>query len=162
MLNGIEYDGVSEITEEGKYTLDIEVRDELGHISSEIIEFIIDHTPPKVLFSGVMDGETVHESGVVTLSIANAGDKITDVRMNGVRYEADLRSLPYQEYGSYQIDVDCVDEAGNAVTRSLYFVYRNPVVQLMVFGGIGILTVLMLIWLCIWKKQTEREEERNV
>lgn len=162
LLNGIEYDGISEITEEGKYTLDIEARDELGHISREIIEFIIDHTPPKVHFSGVKDGETVHESGVVTLSLTNTEDKITDVRMNGVHYGADVRSLSYREYGSYQIDVDCVDEAGNAVTRSLYFVYSNPAVHLVILRGAGILVISILIWLWIWTRRKGREEGRNV
>ena len=152
LLNGIEYDGVTKVEEEGKYALEVEVTDEVGHITNEAVEFIIDHTAPKVIFNGAKDGGEVRDSGIITLSLTNTEDEITAVRMNGVDYGADVRSLSYDEYGSYQIDVDCIDKAGNAVTRSLYFVYKHPMINVILFGGMGILTVCGLVWLWVRRK----------
>lgn len=156
LLNGIEYDGVTSIEEEGKYTLEVEVTDELDHLTNQTVEFIIDHTAPKVIFSGAKDGSEVHDSGVITLALTNAEDEIADVRMNGVHYGADVRSLSYDEYGSYQIEVDCVDKAGNAVTRSLYFVYSNPMTKVILFGGMGILAVSGCMWLWVRNRRRKR------
>ena len=161
LLNGIEYDGIAPVEEEGKYTLDVEVSDELGHVTSRLVEFIIDHTAPKVIFTGAKDGETVHESGTITMSLTNAEDEITDVRMNGVHYDSDVRSLDYLEYGSYQIEVDCVDKAGNSITRSLYFVYNNPKTDFALYAGMSILAVSTCAWLWIRTRRKEREEKEH-
>lgn len=160
LLNGVEYNGTDEITDEGKYNLYVEVKDELGHSNSENVEFIIDHTAPKVIFTGVKDGETVHESGTVMLALTNTEDRIISVRMNGADYGADIRSLAFTEYGSYRIEVDCVDKAGNAVTRSTYFVYSNPFTLIMLLGGMGVLVVITCIWLWIRTRRKEEEEKR--
>lgn len=160
LLNGVEYNGTDTITAEGKYNLYVDVQDELGHASSENVEFIIDHTAPKVIFTGVKDGETVHESGTVTLALTNTEDEITGVRMNGADYGADTRSLSFAEYGSYQIEVDCVDKAGNAVTRSTYFVYNNPLTVLLLISGMGGLIVVTCIWLLVRTKRKEEEEKK--
>ncbi|MCM1180726.1 MAG: Ig-like domain-containing protein [Clostridium sp.] len=161
LLNGVEYDGTTLIKEEGKYTLDIEVTDELGNPAHQIVEFIIDRTAPKVIFSGVKDGETVYDSGTITVAVENPEDKITDVRMNGLHYGADVSSLPYTEYGAYQIEVDCVDKAGNSATGSLHFVYSNPVTDVVIFGGMGILAVLACIWIWLGTGKEKQEGRRR-
>ncbi|MDE6434099.1 MAG: hypothetical protein K2L07_07695 [Lachnospiraceae bacterium] len=155
LLNGIEYDGVTPVEEEGKYTLEIEAADELGHLTNQTVEFIIDHTMPKVIFSGIKDGETVHDSGMITVATENPEDKITDVRMNGIHYGSDIESLPYTEYGTYRIEVDCVDKAGNCITGSLHFVYSNPATDVVIFGGMGIMVVSTCMWLWLRNKKVK-------
>jgi hypothetical protein len=159
-LNGVEYNGTDTVQEDGKYHLSVEVKDELGHTNSQDVEFIIDHTAPKVIFTGVKDGESVRDSGIVTLSTTNPEDEITAVRMNGVAYDADTRVLSYEAYGSYRIEVDCVDKAGNQVTRSLYFVYRNPVTLALLLGGMGLLVLVTCVWLWVRTRRKEREERQ--
>lgn len=161
LLNGLEYNGTDVIAEEGKYNLYVDAEDELGHVSSQNIEFIIDHTAPKVIFTGAKDGENVHDSGEVQLSLTNADDEITAVRMNGTDYSADTRSLAFTEYGSYRIEVDCKDKAGNSVTRTIYFVYNNPVVLVLLFGGIGSFIIGMSLWLIFRTKRKEAEERKK-
>lgn len=160
LLNGVEYNGIDEITDEGKYNLFVEVADELGHKTLKNIEFIIDHTAPKVIFSGVKDGESVRESGTVYLALTNTDDIITSIRMNGVEYDSNIRSLPFTEYGSYKIDVDCTDQAGNEVTRSIYFVYNNPLTVAIAVGGMSLLIIGTCIWLWIRTKRKEEEEKK--
>lgn len=161
LLNGIEYNGTDIVTEEGKYNLYVEVEDELGHQSSENVEFIIDHTAPKVLFTGVQDGENVHESGNVVLTLANTEDKITGVRMNGKDYGADTRILSYSKYGVYYIEVDCEDKAGNAATRKMHFVYNNPLAVAPQIAGVTISAVSVCIWFWIGVSERKRRKERH-
>lgn len=153
LLNGVEYNGTDEITEEGKYALNIEAKDEVGHRSEQSVEFIIDHTAPKILFSGVQDGETVHEKGTVKFELADDEDEIKAVRMNGKTYDTTVRELAYEEYGTYHIEIDCVDKAGNEETRSIYFVYRNWVQNVILFAGIGLAVLLAGAVFWFWKKR---------
>ena len=155
LLNGMEYNGIDKVEKEGKYNLYVEVEDELGHKNIQNIEFIIDHTPPKVIFSGVRNGELVKDSGTIALSLTNADDIITGIRMNGVEYATDTKELSYSEYGSYRVEVDCEDKAGNTVTRELYFVYSNPLTVTVLAGTMGILLtgICMCLWICLRKKK---------
>ncbi len=125
LLNGIEYNGTDRITGEGKYSLYVMAEDAVGHISEEIIEFIVDHTPPEVVFSGVAPDAVVHDKGEVAIDLANREDQITAVRLNGLDLGADVRVVAYEEPGAYQIEVDCVDFAGNTCTKTLKFVYNK-------------------------------------
>lgn len=157
LLNGVEYNGLDRITEEGKYNLYVEVTDELGHMSSAMAEFIIDHTAPKVIFSGIKDGQLVHEAGNISLSLTNAEDEITSVRMNGEELGAETRNISYTEYGSYEIDVDCVDKAGNNITRSVYFIYGKPIYYILVGAGAGAVIIIIGVWFFIrMKKRKEK------
>ena len=160
LLNGIEYNGIDKITDEGKYNLYVEATDELGHNTVKTAEFIIDHTAPKVIFTGVKNGETLHEKGQVLLSLTNTDDEIVSVRLNGEELGADIRCIDYTEYGSYKIDVDCQDRAGNKVTRSIYFVYANPF-TIAVVGGVAVVLILStILWLWIRTRKIEKEENR--
>ncbi|MDO5155654.1 MAG: Ig-like domain-containing protein [Eubacteriales bacterium] len=154
LLNGIEYDGVSPVTDEGKYTLELEVSDELGHIANEMIEFIVDRTAPKVIFSGVKDGEFVKEPGTVEIALMDEQDEITEVRLNGVACDTGVRSISYTDYGTYQIEVDCIDKAGNVATRSIQFEYKNPIVKMILICCLAMIIVAGCGWLCFkaWKK----------
>lgn len=158
LLNGVEYNGTDRITAEGKYSLHVEVSDELGHMSNAVAEFIIDHTAPKVIFAGVKDGQMVHEAGNVILSLTNTEDEITSVRLNGEELGAQVRNIAYTEQGSYQIDVDCRDQAGNQVTRSIYFVYSEPMVIVLIAGSLAAIVLLVCGWLLMTRKKQKKKE----
>lgn len=125
LLNGMEYDGIREITEEGKYSLYVDAVDELGHRTTKTSEFIIDHTPPVVIFEGVKNGETVYKKGEVSVKTDDPQDMITKIIMNGKEIDAESEKLSYNEYGDYHIEVDSVDMAGNVGHEKLDFVYEN-------------------------------------
>ena len=161
LLNGVEYNGTDVIETEGKYNLHVEAKDELGHVTIQDVEFIIDHTPPKVIFSGAKNNGIVTQKGVVTLALLNANDIITGIRVNGQEYGTNIREIPYDEYGSYHIEVDCEDKAGNAITRELYFVYNNPIM-------VGTILVAMLglvigtgLWLTLSKRKRKYEHDKS-
>ena len=68
LLNGVEYNGTDTITEEGKYSLFVTAEDELGHISSETIEFIISNTVKEQTVSEKRGGESTQETSIVNSS----------------------------------------------------------------------------------------------
>ncbi len=160
LLNGVEYNGTSDITEEGKYNLYVQAVDELGHKTERSAEFIIDHTAPKVIFTGAQDGGNVYQKGEIQFALTNSEDEVIDVRLNGEDLGTDVRSFSYTEYGSYHIEVDCRDKAGNAVTRSLYFVYTDPVTVVLIAGGMVVMILSTCIWLWVRTREHEREEHR--
>lgn len=68
LLNGVEYNGTDTITEEGKYSLFVTAEDELGHTSSETIEFIISNTVKERSASEKRVGEHTGETSTVNSS----------------------------------------------------------------------------------------------
>ena len=125
-LNGIEYDGESEITEEGKYVLSAKASDELGHVNEKSASFIVDHTPPEIVFSGAMDGEQVDEPGTVSWQLIDSDDMIEKIIINGKEYDADLQDISYNDYGTYDIQIESIDRAGNKGLARLNFQYIKP------------------------------------
>ena len=125
-LNGIEYDGETEITEEGKYVLSAKASDELGHVNEKSASFIVDHTPPEIVFSGAMDGEQVDEPGTVSWQLIDSDDMIEKIIINGKEYDADLRDISYNDYGTYDIQIESIDRAGNKGLARLNFQYVKP------------------------------------
>lgn len=69
LLNGVEYNGTDTVTEEGKYNLYVAAEDELGHASSETIEFIIKHTAQDKIFAGVKNEEESSSKGAVNRNL---------------------------------------------------------------------------------------------
>ena len=126
LLNGIEYDGVSEIEKEGKYVLNAKATDELGHMAERSAEFIIDNTAPEIAFYGVMDGQTVDKEGVVRWELINSDDTIDKILINGKEGDASLRELRYNTGGTYNIVINSVDKAGNRGVSELQFQYTKP------------------------------------
>lgn len=126
LLNGIEYDGVSQITAEGKYVLSAKATDELGHTTEKSAQFIIDSTAPEIVFYGVMDGETVEKEGIVKWELINSEDMINKITINGKECDANLRKLMYNSYGDYDIVIDSIDRAGNRGVSKMCFKYVKP------------------------------------
>ena len=126
MLNGIEYSGLEKVTQEGKYILTAYAEDELGHRSETSAQFVIDHSAPDILFIGIKDGDTVYEPGVLIWRTYDADDSIIGVNINGKEYDANRRELSYNTYGTYDIEIESIDKAGNEGVSKLSFEYAVP------------------------------------
>lgn len=126
-LNGSAYDG-SEITEDGKYTLIIEVTDEVGLAATRTIEFIIDNTPPKVIFAGAKDGEWYTEPIRLNITLENENDTIDGITINGE--QQDMQGKTFYEYSfnsfdDYEVVVYTSDAAGNTNSQTISFTYAE-------------------------------------
>lgn len=125
LLNGIEYEDFNTINEEGKYNLYVEAADELGHVSSKRVEFVVDNTAPKAMFFGINDGDTVFEQGIITWKLNEESGEITKICVNGEEISADVTELRYNEYGGYCIEIESIDLAGNEGYSKMQFEYAE-------------------------------------
>lgn len=141
-LNGIEYDGVTPVETDGKYSLYIDVVDEVGYESDAYAEFIVDHTAPKVIIDGVGDGDVTHNPGQVAFSLVDQEDTIDSIVINGTEVELEKGSktytLLYDTYGTYEVEITCSDKANNISNTVVKFRYTN------VFTSAFIIVALVL------------------
>lgn len=122
-LNGQEYDGMSEISEEGKYVFKMDVSDEVGHMAVASAEFMVDHTPPVLVLNGAEDGMVSYEAVDVSLSLADSDDRFQSISLGGQQQEFDAKQNTFtaklSETGVYEIAVQALDYAGNKLSQSI-------------------------------------------
>lgn len=158
-LNGEAYDG-SEITQDGKYTLVLEVTDEVGLSATKSIEFVIDRTAPKIIFAGVENKKIYTETINLNLSLENENDTIVAILINGVPYELTAGAVSYDltfdSFGDYEVVVNTIDEAGNENSQTIEFTYaehRNAVFLWILIGAI-VVAAGLVVGLLIKSKKT--------
>lgn len=155
-LNGEAYDG-KKITEDGKYTLVIEVVDEVGLTASKTVEFVIDNTAPKIIFAGAEDKKTYTEAVNLNISLENENDTILEILINGEPYDLTegqtSYNLSFSAFGTYEVEVHTIDAAGNENSQTIKFTYaehKNQALLWVVIGsgvaavGLGIFLVIRL------------------
>lgn len=152
-LNGEPYDG-SKITKDGKYTLVIEVEDEVGLTASKTIEFVVDTIAPKVIFAGAENNRIYTEAINLNLSLENENDRILEILINGEPYEiidgVSFYNLSFHEPGKYVIVVNTIDEAGNTNSQTItvsYIEERSILLLIVLLGALaaaGLVIFLMI------------------
>ena len=127
-LNGEAYNG-EEITADGKYTLTIEVTDEVGLKTVKSVEFVIDNTAPRIIFAGAEDRKTYTEVVNLNLALENENDEIIEILINGEPYALTAGNssynLTFDSYGRYEVVVTAIDQAGNEGSQSIVFTYSE-------------------------------------
>ncbi|MBP3506684.1 MAG: hypothetical protein J6K43_09855 [Lachnospiraceae bacterium] len=158
-LNGEAYDG-HEITEDGKYTLVIEVVDEVGLSSTKSVEFVIDKTAPKIIFAGVEDKKTYTEAVRLNLSLENESDTIVEILINGEPYELtegqSSYDISFDTFGDYEVVVLTIDEAGNDNSQTIQFTYaehKNMAFLWIVIGAVVVAAGLVIFLVVKSKKK---------
>lgn len=154
-INGEVYDG-GKITADGKYTLSIEVTDEVGLQASKMIEFVIDTTAPKIIFAGAENRKTYTEPVNLNLSLENESDTIVSILINGEPYELEegrtVYDLVFDTFGNYEVVVNTIDAAGNENSQTLKFTYaehKNTALLVIVIscgGAAGVLGIAMILF----------------
>lgn len=158
-LNGEPYEVGQKINDEGKHVLYFEVKDAADNIKQLSVEFIIDTTPPKIIFEGVKKNEVYYDPVYVRISLDNPFDRIQTATVNGELFEGDVSEKDGQKFikinatqlGDYEIKVLAVDEAGNTADLTLPFtiaeksllmkVYENkPLFAGSVAGAVALLS----------------------
>lgn len=157
-LNGEPYNG-KEITEDGKYTLVIEVVDEVGLTATKTVEFVIDKTAPKVIFAGA-DNLGIYTTEVkLNIALENESDTITEILVNGVPYDLvegqSMYDLNFSEYGIHEVIVSTIDAAGNENSQSIQFTYAEEKVVwlLYVIGGAVVVAAGLVVCLVVKAKK---------
>lgn len=177
-LNGQPYTIGEAIEEEGLHVLYFELLDSAGNITQLTVEFIIDITPPEVVYEGVeMDG-IYYDPVDLTIRLGNPQDKFHSITINGELFSGDLKveegmevlQTTLSEIRAYEIIVEAYDEAGNETVFILPFeiaeksVFAKYYENKLLFAGsivgfIGIVTTGISIFAVRRKKKHHRDEE---
>ncbi len=151
-LDGVDFVDFSDLTD-GYHTMTITVIDELGHEASEEFSFTYDGTAPRIIISGVEDGDVVREAFTMTISLEDEDDIITEIRINGETIDPELyeatNTLEYQveELGSYEVVVFAEDTAGNQA--STYNSDTEEYFSFQLKGEISVVFIVIIIVLII-------------
>ena len=117
-MDGVDFIDFSDM-EDGYHKIALKATDEVGHETSQEFEFTYDGTAPRIIISGVEDGETVREPFDMTIGLENEEDEITSIVINGntidpAQYKSNNQyKMHVEEYDTYTIEVTATDKAGN-------------------------------------------------
>ena len=117
-LDGVDLIDFSDMSD-GYHKITLDASDEVGHKTSQEFEFTYDGTAPRIIISGVEDGDTVREPFDMTISLENEEDEITSIVINGntidpAQYkDTNQYKMHVEEYDTYTIEVTAKDKAGN-------------------------------------------------
>lgn len=128
-LNGEPYTLGDPIEEEGKHVLYFEVKDKAGNIRQLTVEFVIDLTPPIIIFEGVEDNGKYYEGVDLYISLDNPEDEITSITLNGEVVEGHIFdrgghrvvSISLEDLDKYEVAVEARDQAGNTTHEKISF-----------------------------------------
>lgn len=125
LLDGRLYPMGQEIVDEGGHTLEVRAIDAAGNTGTAKARFVIDHTPPQVIFKDVEDGKEYEEEKTFQVTLKNQEDQIDEIKINGEVQKTNKRSKIYQftvqELKNYEIEVKASDSAGNLATGHMQF-----------------------------------------
>lgn len=124
-LDGKLYSVGEEVREEGRHNLRVEAVDSAGNKSEAAAEFVIDRTPPDIIFSNIKDGEKYEEEKTFAVVTGNPEDEIQEIRINGILKPPGLNRTSEEytvdAYGYYEVAVKAADRAGNETVSSIAF-----------------------------------------
>lgn len=125
LLDGRIYPIGQEVIEEGRHSLEVKAIDAAGNIGIAKARFIIDHTPPKVIFQDVEEGKDYEEEKTFQVTLEDQEDQIDEIKINGEVQKTNKRSkihqFTVQELKNYEIEVKASDYAGNQAVSHMQF-----------------------------------------
>lgn len=117
----------SEITEndvfigEGKYRLRVSAYDAAGNFSSRKATFVIDHTPPQIVISGVDSEGNIKKGSNLEISLFDDSDTLESVSFSGkkIAIKDNKAKICVDDYGDYKLCVKGIDNAGNVIDKEI-------------------------------------------
>lgn len=124
-LDGVLYPMAKRIRTEGNHVLEVQAKDAAGNHAIARAEFVIDHTPPEIIFKNVEEGKEYEEKQTFKVELGNSKDAIERVQINGEEQKINAGSKAFQctvqEHQDYEVKVTATDKAGNKCEKSLMF-----------------------------------------
>ena len=124
-LDGELYSMGTVVEREGQHVLEVHAVDAAGNQSSARAEFVIDHTPPEVIFENLEEGAKYPEAHTFQVRVADQNDQIRQITVNGVRQKLSeaksVYSFTVEEEQNYEVEVLARDLAGNQTEERIHF-----------------------------------------
>ncbi|MGC1709229.1 MAG: S8 family serine peptidase [Nitrosotalea sp.] len=133
ILNETAFSTVIENLSEGSHDLKIVVSDTVGHVVSKDFKFVVDNTPPIIIFKSPANGSTV--SGIININLSvNEANPLEKgwlaVNLPG-QTVFDNNTIPYDtrtlQNGPYYIEAVAKDKAGNVTDEKIVINVNNSI-----------------------------------
>lgn len=170
-MDGVDLIDFSDMTD-GYHRIEIEVTDQVGHVTTDEFEFTYDGTAPRIIITGVEDGETVREPFTMTIGLEDEADEITSIIINGSEidpseYADGTYEMAVEEYDTYVIEVSAKDKAGNVASTfnedtESYFTFtlreKMSPVMIIVLIAVVILLIGLLVFIIMAGKRKRQKK----
>lgn len=124
-LDGELYSMGTSVEREGQHVLEVRAVDAAGNHSSARAEFVIDHTPPEVLFENLEEGAKYQETHTFQVRLADPEDRIRQITVNGVEQKLseaeEIYSFTVEKKQNYEVVVLACDQTGNWTEERICF-----------------------------------------
>lgn len=124
-LDGRLYAVGEEVEEEGRHILKVQATDSAGNRAEAKARFVVDHTPPEILFLDVEDSGVYEEEKDFRIISEDSEDEIQEIWINGVLQNISKQNKEHQftvqDKKSYEVIVKARDRAGNEGVSSIMF-----------------------------------------
>lgn len=128
-LDGKPYHMGEKITKEGGHILKVKACDAAGNEALAMASFVIDRTPPEIIYMGVENEGNYEEACTFKIVLKDKEDEIEEIKIAGERQELNSNSKAYQftveEKGACSVSVKAHDKAGNNVESKIIFSVRE-------------------------------------
>lgn len=125
LVDGQLYVCGNKITEEGPHKLTIRAEDSAGNQAEAEAEFVIDHTPPEIIITGIEENVTYKEKAEFQIQLKNQDDTIEKIMVNGepeqIRQNQEILTYSLCESGEWEVCVTAKDKTGNRAEKSVLF-----------------------------------------
>ncbi len=124
-LDGGLYAVGDKVYDEGRHVLCVEATDSAGNKAQAKAGFVIDRTPPKILFLDVEEEGTYEEEKSFQIVLENLEDEVCEIRINEELQPLGQKKEAYQYTvqgrGNYKVSVHARDKAGNeSMARTVF------------------------------------------
>lgn len=124
-LDGKIYPPGEKVKTEGVHTFLVKALDAAGNEAEARARFMIDRTPPEIMFADVKEGGEYEEECTFQVLLENKNDMIDEIWIDGEQQAVNVSSKVYQytvqEYGEHFVTVKARDKAGNEAEADLEF-----------------------------------------
>lgn len=124
-LDGQLYTMGTVVRREGRHVLEVRAVDAAGNETVDRAEFLIDHTPPKIIFQQVEEGGCYEESREFRIKTSKLDDTILSISINGIFQPLKAGQTEYvfkvEEAKDYVIQVVAEDQALNRANAKIHF-----------------------------------------
>lgn len=124
-LDGKMYPPGKNVKTEGVHTFLVKAVDAAGNKAEARARFMIDRTPPEIVFADIKEGGEYEETCTFKVLLDNKNDMIEEIWIDGEKQAVNARSKVYQytvqEYGEHIVKVKARDKAGNQSEADLGF-----------------------------------------
>ncbi|MEW5759333.1 MAG: right-handed parallel beta-helix repeat-containing protein [Candidatus Thermoplasmatota archaeon] len=120
-------------SDDGDYTITINVKDRANNTAEKIVKFIIDKTAPNITVLGVVDGGYYNISVIPIVSVNDKNLNTSSITLNNLPFKS---GTSITEEGNYILAIRGVDKANNKAEKKVKFTIDKTAPNINITGAV--------------------------